>query len=166
MNESEAAGALLTLAEIGIGLVGFAGLVLAVTRRTSTMSRNEVVQLRELVRAGLGAAALALVPVGALLLGATGPTLWRTASGVHVLIVVGGAFPVVAYEVRRILPEDREPTLQAVTYGFGAVCVLVQGSNLIGWPFPASPGTYFLGVLVPLGAAAVYFTRLLFSRLL
>ena len=85
MNESDAVGALLTLAEIGIGLVGFAGLILAVTRRASTMSRIEVVQLRELIRAGLGVLALAFVPVGALLVGATGPTLWRTASRNSVL---------------------------------------------------------------------------------
>ncbi len=81
MSDSEAIGALLTLAEIGIGLVGFAGLVLAVTRRQSKMSRGDVIQLRELVRAGLGAVALALLPVGALLVGATGPSLWRWFSG-------------------------------------------------------------------------------------
>lgn len=166
MSESEAAGALLTLAEIGIGLVGFAGLILAVTRRTSSMSRIEVLQLQELVRAGLGAAALALVPVGAMLVGASGPALWRTASGIHVLIVAAGAFPMIAYELRRIPRAERAPTLPAVTYGLGSVCVLIQGANVVGWPFGVSPGPYFLGVLVPLGVAALYFTRLLFSRLL
>lgn len=166
MSEPEAAGALLTLAEIGIGLVGFAGLILAVTRRRSSMSRIEVIQLRELVRAGLGAAALALVPVGAMLLGAAGSTLWRTASGIHVLIVAAGAFPMIALEIRRIPPAERDPTLPAVTYGFGLLGILIQGANVVGWPFGVSPGTYFLGVLVPLGAASLYFTRLLFSRLM
>ena len=165
MNESEAAGALLTLAEIGIGLVGFAGLILAVTRRTSAMSRIEAIQLRELVRAGLGAVALALIPVGALLIGATGPPLWRLASAVHVLVVAAGTFPLIAGEVRSIPPENRDRTLPVVTYGFGSICVLVQGTNVLGWPLPVSPGTYFLGVLVPLAVAGLYFTRLLFSRL-
>lgn len=136
MNESDASAALLTLAEIAIGLVGFAGLILAVTRRTSSMSRIEVFRLQELVRAGLGAVALALLPVGALLLGARGPTLWRSFSDAHVLVVVAGAFPLVAKEIRHTPPEERDRTLPLVTYGFGAVCVLVQGSNLLGWPFP------------------------------
>ena len=145
MSDSDAIGALLTLAEIGIGLVGFAGLVLAVTRRHSKMSRSEVIELRELVRAGLGGVALALFPVGALLLGATGPSLWRWASAIHVLIIVGGVFGTVALAIRRTPVEGRDPTLPLITYGLGSVGVLVQGANVLSWPFPVSAGGYFSG---------------------
>ena len=128
------------------------------------MSRSEAYQLRELVRAGLGAVVLALVPVGALLIGATGPALWRWASGVHTLMIVG-AFAMVVWEFRGAEADERDSATSRITYLLGMTGMVLQGGNALGWPFDASAGVYFLGVLVPLAVAALFFTRLLFSRL-
>jgi hypothetical protein len=56
--------AFLTLAEIGVGLAGFAGIALALTRRDAPLTSGQAIFVRELILNSLAVVFLALLPVG------------------------------------------------------------------------------------------------------
>ncbi len=55
--------AFLTLAEIGVGLAGFSGIALALTRRDAPLTPAQAVFVRELILNSLAVIFLALFPV-------------------------------------------------------------------------------------------------------
>jgi hypothetical protein len=93
MTDTAAFDALIGLAQVATGLVGFSALVLAVTGDSKPLTAQERFQLGEMIQAGLAVVALAFVPVGLSLFGVGGGWLWRTASGLHLAIMVAGLDP-------------------------------------------------------------------------
>lgn len=165
MDDSDAVAAFLTLAEVGVGFVGFAGIVLAITRPSQPLSPGQALQVREVIRTGLAAVALALFPTGVAFAGIHGPSLWRGLSAFHVALTCV-ALVGVSREYDRLEPSQRDRPVFAVNYLLAATALAVQFLNATGWLFTPGPGAYFVGVLMALSISGVHFGRLLFSRLL
>lgn len=166
MIEGSASDALLTLAEVAVGLVGFTGIVLALTRGDTAVSASEALQLKELIRGGLAGVGLALLPVGAELAGAGGPALWRTVSAAHVVLVLVGPWFILTRQIRGLPAAERDAALYFCNFVVAPLVVLFQLGNALGWPFPPNAGVYFYGVCGTLVNTSVLFGRLLFKRLL
>lgn len=165
MDDSEAVVAFLTLAEVGVGFVGFAGIVLAITRPSLPLSPGEALQVREVIRTGLAAVALALFPTGVAFAGIHGASLWRGLSALHVALTCA-ALVGVSLEYRRLDASDRDRPIFAANYVLALIALAVQFFNVTGWVFAPGPSGYFVGVLMALSISGVHFGRLLFSRLL
>lgn len=164
--ESASSEALLTLAEVAVGLVGFTGIVLALTRRDSPVPPGELLQLKELIRGGLAGVGLALLPAGAELAGFSGPGLWRTLSGLHMALIVVGPWVLVTRAIVALPASERDTVLYVCTYGIASAVFAVQLANVVGRPLQPSAGLYYYGVCGTLVTTSIYFGRLLFTRLL
>ena len=79
--------AFLTLSEVGIGLAGFSGIALALTRRDAPLSPGQAVFVRELIFNSLAVIFLALLPVGLNLIELQSPGTWRGLSGLHAIVI-------------------------------------------------------------------------------
>lgn len=165
MNDSDAVTAFLTLAEVGVGFVGFAGIVLAITRPNLPLSPGQAVQVREVIRTGLAAVGLALLPTGVAFAGFHGPSLWRGLSAFHVALTCAALIGVTR-EYRQLEVSERDVPVFAVNYALAASALLLQFLNATGWVFVPGPGAYFAGVVLALSISGVHFGRLLFARLL
>lgn len=164
---SESIDALLTLAEVGIGLAGFAGIVVALTKREAPLTSAHVLLVRELILNSLAVVLLALLPAGLALLGSHGAGVWRGVSSLHAVLIVLVAWPSLVLQVRGIPAEQRDPVTYLVSGVLGATAVVLQFLNASALLFPPSGGVYFFGVCVgPLAIGAVHFVRVLFARLL
>jgi hypothetical protein len=158
--------AFLTLAEIGVGLAGFAGIALALTRRDAPLTPGQAIFVRELILNSLAVIFLALLPVSLGLLELQGQTVWRTLSGLHFAIIVLVAWPSLFIQVRRVELTERDPIIRIAILPIQMATAAVQFLNLTGVFFAPSGGVYFLGICAPLAVGAVHFARLLFARLL
>jgi hypothetical protein len=158
--------AFLTLAEIGVGLAGFSGIALALTRRDSSLTPAQAVFVRELILNSLAVIFLALLPVGLDLIGGQGLSMWRGLSALHAALIIFVAWPSLFLQVRRVEPRDRDPIIYAIIVAIQLVTVVLQLLNVTGAVFSPSGGVYFFGILGPLAIGAIHFARLLFSRLL
>jgi hypothetical protein len=158
--------AFLTLAEIGVGLAGFAGIALALTRRDAPLTSGQAIFVRELILNSLAVIFLALLPVGLSLLELHGQSVWRTLSGLHTAIIVLVAWPSLFMQLRRVEVIERDPIIRLAILPLQLATAAVQFLNLTGVFFAPSGGVYFLGICGPLAIGAVHFARLLFARLL
>ena len=160
MTDTAAFDALIGLAQVATGLVGFSALVLAVTGDSRPLTAHERFRLREMIQAGLAVVALAFVPVALSLFGVSGGWLWRIASGLHLANMVA-AFPL----IQRSVAQNPGQRNHAVVILFFATVALLQLSNLVGWPWSSSGGPFFAALLIALSGSASNFTRLLMPRL-
>lgn len=158
--------AFLTLAELGVGLAGFSGIALALTRRNASLTPGQALFVRELILNSLAVIFLALLPVGLHLVEQGTETSWRSLSGFHAALIVGVAWPSLFVQVRRLEPSDRDPAVYVVTVLIQSMTAVLQLLNSTGILFAASGGVYFIGLIGPLAIGAIHFARLLFARLL
>ncbi len=166
-----------TIAEVAIGVAGFASLVLVLTQdRASQVSAADSMRTRILLVFSLSPILLALLPITLAAGGLEGSTLWRLASGVmliaaavtwyrtyrnisQVVRIAGGA---------RAMPGSETagaafflPTLAVLSI----VHLLSQAANCLAIPGSPGPFLYLVGLLVYLTVAILQFARLVFLRL-
>jgi hypothetical protein len=102
--------ALFVLAEIAIALAGFAGIVAAIGKPETDLDRWHG---RQVVEVGVWLVALSLLPVLVDLLGVSAAAVWRSSSGV-VLLVVGGYYLVNRGSVKTLI---HAPSVSFVAVG-------------------------------------------------
>ena len=160
---------LLTFAELGVGLGGFASIFLALTRRDGRLAPSDAYRVRWMLINSLGAAGLAVIPVTLHALGIEAPLLWRVASAAHVAMMLAGTLPAAFVQSRRLEKPERAQ-ISSLVHGFGwavaAAVFAAQGLNLVGWPASPAAGPYLLSTALMLILGGVHFIGLLFSRLL
>ena len=164
MIDSVAFDALIGLAQVATGLVGFSALVLAVASASAPLNAEQRFQLKEVVRGGLAAIGLAFLPVGISLFGVDSEWVWRSGSGFH-FGLMAVAFVLISRETRLIPAQDIDRGMRNVARTGVALCIVLQGSNAIGWPRSPSAGLYFASMLLVLLGCAANFTRILLPRL-
>ena len=155
-----------TVAEVGLGLAGFTGVLVVLGRQPGRFSPAESFRLAVLLVGSLSALFLSLVPLVLRDFGLAGANLWRVSSGVMLASVVcSGAFlarPVARFRVSK--SEAYSPwVLGSLTSGALIVLVL-QVVNLTGLLWPTGPGAYSFGLLFLLAGGVVQFVRILFVR--
>jgi hypothetical protein len=156
---------LLTVAEIAIAIIGFAGIVTALRGETSESAGSlHRLRLRIMVEGSASVMLLAFLPL--LLSGLfEGSSVWAVASG-----VLAVSSPVYVYSVivrqRRIFGgKTLEETLlfDSFLVFLAAVVEVILIFNTLGLFFEPKFEVYLLGVLLPLAAAVAMFVRAIFS---
>jgi RsiW-degrading membrane proteinase PrsW (M82 family) len=162
MNETEA---LVGLAELGVGLAGFAGIVAAFRRGTSWHPADGQ-RMWVLLTTSLGVSGNALVAAGLSLAAVDSDLPWRCGSALH----IAWAIVWLPYFVRRLrhVKEHWSIVLRPFFAVLGsvlcAIALLAQLSNAVGWPHSPSSAVFFLALLAPLGVSASTFADLLLVR--
>ena len=166
-----------TIAEVAIGVAGFASLVLVLTRdRGSQVSEVDSMRTRILLVFSLSPILLALLPITLAAGGFEGSTLWRLASAImltaaavtwyrtyrsilQVVRIAGGVGAMPASETSGAALFL--PTLAVLSI----VHLLSQAANCLAVPGPPGPFLYLVGLLVYLTVAILQFARSVFLRL-
>jgi len=162
----EASDTLLTLAEISLGLAGFAGIVVVFGRGPGALPPADSLRLVALVGASFGTLFLSLIPIALGFVGVAEPELWQWSSAIMVALIVPGHV-IGALHIRRIAAEMFEVT-PVYLLGIGACLLLsnliAQICNCLGVASLPNFGVYLFGLIVYLGFAATQFARMLFVR--
>jgi len=162
MNETEA---LVGLAEISVGLAGFAGIVAALRRGTSWHPADGQ-RMWVLLTMSLSVSALTLVVAGLSLAAVDSDVPWRCGSALHIAVAIVW----LPFFLRRLRHVKAHWSIvlrpfSVVLWGvLCAIALLAQLSNAVGWPYSPSSAVFFLALLVPLGISASTFADLLLVR--
>jgi hypothetical protein len=153
--------ALTVVAEVALGLAGFTGIVMALSRSSDFWHDWDAYRAFLLLLSGLGAFILSLVPFSLHFFGISEPSIWRICSAV--MIVYSGLVLVVGWRAALVLPREDIPYWGAVAWfanlGAGAN-ILTQLTNL----WSGVPSLFFAGLLWMLLYASVSFGLILYVR--
>ena len=151
-----------SLAEFGIALAGFTSIVIVFSRQGGDFHPADRFRVFTAVVLSLGAAFLALLPVGLDLVGLPPSVVWRVAS--LVLVVFIGWYSVIAEirppEARIVLSSGLRNLFRTLRF-VAAFASIINASGVL---FPPQAGVYFLAVLCPLAIGAIVFLRVVFIR--
>jgi len=159
-------GAFQSLAEFAIALAGFTSVVVVFSRRDGEFHPADRFRIRIALVASLGAAFLALVPVGLELTDLSPSAVWRASSLVLVAAVAWDSIHADA-RLRRLSPEARAvlssqlSTFLRLLRLFAFVAGLLNATGLL---FAPQPSAYFFAVLCALLYGAIAFVRMVFVR--
>ena len=157
---------LTTIAEIGIALAGFSGLVVVLRKSDGPLNAIEKYRMSVLLATAFGAMFLALLPGILQRLGLSGDDLWMVSSG----FLVAFSFIFVLTWVlssRRFFRLAREifnvAAFAAMAIGH-LVNMLLQIAVVLGFWSEQSAGVYLLGLAWLLAHASQQFVRMLFIQ--
>jgi hypothetical protein len=155
-----------SLAEFGIALAGFTSVVVVFSRRDGQFHPADRFRILTALVPSLGAAFLALVPVGLDLMGLSPSAVWRVSS---LVLVAAVAAEWVQGEIRlhRLPPEALAILSFHIASFIRALRVFALAAGLLnasGILFAPQPGAYFFAVLCPLLIGTVAFVRMVFVR--
>jgi hypothetical protein len=155
---------LLTTAQIGMALAGFAGLVTLLARPSPSADvRLNEIRFRSMVELGLMLVAFALLPFLPAAFGLAEAASWRVASAAYSLC----ALLFVVHSVRRNRARmGRVRIAGAVTTVLLAVCIaqcLALALNALGAFARVEAGVYFGALFAHFLGAAFFFIRLLYG---
>ena len=162
----EGSDALSALAEVAIGITGFAAIALVLIRSRDSLPPNILLVIRTMIVNGVFIAFLALFP-WVLASGTLPPTeVWRWSSGAFVFGVLVLVLPVYVREQRALGPlQDSLLRLSLVTWGLAGLMLLVHVANLFGWPLSPSFSAFYLGLWLGLSVAGIAFVFLIYRLL-
>jgi len=157
---------LLTLAEVSIGLAGFAGIVMVFGRGPGALPAADSFRLLALVGCSLGTLFLSLIPIALNAVGVPDPGLWQWSSAILIAVVIP-AHLFIMMRFRRDAAEIFE-VLPIYVLPVGATAFVAnfvaQICNALGVGWSPSFGVYLFGFLLYLLFAALQFARMLFVR--
>jgi hypothetical protein len=162
----EGSEALSALAEVAIGITGFAAIALVLSRSRDSLSPDILLVIRTMIVNGVFLALLALFP-WVLASGTLPPTeVWRWSSGAFVFGVLFVVWPVYVREQRALGPLQAGLfRLSLVTWGLAGLMMLVQVANLLGWPLSPSFSAFYLGLWLGLSVPGIAFVFLIYRLL-
>jgi len=157
---------LATVAEIGIALAGFSGLVVVLRKRSGPLNEIEKYRMSVLLATAFGAMFLALLPGALQQLGLDDDVVWRASSGIltafSLAFVLGWVL-----SSRRFFNVAREifsvPAFSLMTIGH-LINLVSQLSVTLGMWGDGKTGVYLLGLLWLLAHASQQFVRMLFVQ--
>ena len=158
--------ALSTIAEVGLGLAGFTGILVALGRSRAAFSRPEVLRLLLLLVSSLGAVFLALFPFALYESGVGDSACWRLSS-VILAAFTSISLAYLGYQIQRYRGEFGElfsSTVFAIVATGSLAIFVLQLSNAVGLGAPPRSGPYVFGLLWLLFIASLQFARILFVR--
>ena len=160
----EGSDELLTIAELAVGLAGFAGLVVAFTHH-GRLRPGDRFRFIVLFSQALFVAALAFVPFGFHNAGQIAPALWSNSSGVAVVVWVCASWWVTVHlRTEFSAGEDLPRSFLAVLVGLPTFNLLLQIANFFGWPMEPGALPYVAGLLLWLSVPALLLVTLILYR--
>lgn len=161
MQESDV---LLTFAELGIGLAGFSGVVVAFGYRGS-FERVDIFRFTSAFAIAILVVVLSLVPVALSHIFANVALVWRLASLVAVLYFLI-ATPMFRRYALSIVDEIANSEIMDSRFVFwaGITFFSISLENLIGWPISPNFASYFLGLVLAFLVSAYSFATIVIYR--
>ena len=161
----DVANALLTLAQVAIGLAGFSAILVALSGKPHQWTPVDAFRIRNILAFSFQSVFLSLIPFVLAFFSLPESTVWRvalliiaTATFGNVVLVLSGAYRL-AHAERAVLNAVVVSTVTAILFTMAAVELLAA----FGIVRPA-PGVFFLGLVVLLGVSTVLVARFLFAR--
>jgi hypothetical protein len=156
--------ALLQLAEIAIGLAGFAGLFVALARERGALRPADRYRLVLLLCTALSALVLAMLPVGLAEVGVPLRVVWRISSALMTAVV--GSVLLVAMRLRRRheaeIRAGEAPIAAAVIWLLAAVALAAEVANALGLLEARAFGVFLFGLIYLIAFGSYLFARMLF----
>jgi hypothetical protein len=157
---------LLTIAEVGLGIAGFSGVMTAFIQRPGALTRIEIYRISVLLGASFGAMFLAFVPLVLTQFSQPLVRIWGAASAIMCVYSLVGAtaYLVASRRISRHAPEIFNRYLFAtVTVGHLANIGL-KFFNVVAANAASASGIYIVGLLWYVLHAAIQFSRMLFIQ--
>ena len=161
----DVASALLTLAQVAIGLAGFSAILVALSGKPHQWTPVDAFRIRNILAFSFQSVFLSLIPFVLAFFSLPESTVWKVslliiaiASLGNVLLVLSGVYRLSRPE-RAVLKAVVVSTVTAILFTMAAVELLAA----FGIVRPA-PGVFFLGLVVLLGVSTVLVARFLFAR--
>lgn len=159
------ANALLTLAQVAIGLAGFSAILVALSGKPHQWTPVDAFRIRNILAFTFQSVFLSLTPFVLAFLSMPEPAVWRVSLLIIALATLGDVLLVLS-GVNRLSRPQRAVLNALVISTVTAVLLFMAAVELLaalGRVHPAS-GVFFLGLVVLLGVSTVLVTRFLFAR--
>lgn len=157
--------ALLAIAQIALGLAGFGGIFVAVSReRAAALRPADSYRLTLLLSAALSTLVLSLVPVALRALGMSEASVWRASSAAMSALLAGLG----VVTVRMRLPHREEirageaPWMAAAIWVLAFATLAAQLASVLGLGALAGFGVFFFGLVFLVAFGSYLFARMLF----
>jgi hypothetical protein len=161
----DVASALLTLAQVAIGLAGFSAILVALSGKPHQWTRVDAFRIRNILAFTFQSVFLSLIPFVLAFFSSPDSTVWKVSLLViaatffaDVALVLSGVYRLSRPE-RAVLKTPVVSTVTAILFTTGAVELLAAFGI-----FRPAPGMFFAGLVVLLGVSTVLVARFLFAR--
>jgi hypothetical protein len=161
----DVASALLTLAQVAIGLAGFSAILVALSGKPDQWTPVDAFRIRNILAFTFQSVFLSLIPFVLTFFSLPESTVWKVSLLIlaiatlgNVLLVLSGVYRLSRSE-RAVLKLGVVSTVMAALFSMAAVELLAA----FGIVRPAS-GVFFLGLIVLLGISTMLVARFLFAR--
>ncbi len=161
----EGSEALSALAEIAIGIAGFAAIALVLRRNRDSLPPDLLYIIRTMIVTSVLTAFFALFPS---ILAPLPPTeVWRWSSGAFMVTGIFVVLPVYIRQQRALGPlsDTGFSRLFIVGWSLGGLASIVHFANLFGWPLSPSFSAFYLGLWLVLSTAGITFVFLIYRLL-
>ena len=161
----DVASALLTLAQIAIGLAGFSAILVALSGKPHQWTPVDAFRIRNILAFTFQSVFLSLTPFVLAFFSLPESTVWQVSLLIIAIATLGGALLVLSGVYRLSRPERAVLNALVVSTVTAILCTMaaVELLAVFGIFRPAS-GVYFLGLVVLLGVSTVLVARFLFAR--
>lgn len=165
MSVIDVASALLTLAQVAIGLAGFSAILVALSGKPHQWTPVDAFRIRNILALSFQTVFLSLIPFVLAFFSLPESTVWKVSLLIIAIATWGGVLLVLSGVYRLSRPERGVlnavvvSTVTAILFTMGVVELLAA----FGSVRPA-PGVFFLGLIVLLGISTVLVARFLFAR--
>jgi hypothetical protein len=161
----DVANALLTVAQVAIGLAGFSAILVALSGKPHQWTPVDAFRIRNILAFSFQSVFLSLIPFVLAFFSLPESTIWKVSPLIiaiatfgDVLLVLSGVYRLSRPE-RAVLKTGVVSTVIAILSTVGAVELLAAFGII-----RAAPGVFFLGLIVLLGVSTILVARFLFAR--
>lgn len=161
----DVANALLTLAQVAIGLAGFSAILVALSGKPHQWTAVDAFRIRNILALSFQTVFLSLVPFVLAFFSFPEATVWKVSLLIIALATFGGVLLVLSGVYRLSRPERAVLNAVVVSMVTATLFAMAMVELLAGFGVvrPA-PGVFFLGLVVLLGISTVLVARFLFAR--
>jgi len=161
----DVANALLTLAQVAIGLAGFSAILVALSGKPHQWTPVDAFRIRNILAFSFQSVFLALTPFVLAFFSLPESTVWKVSLLIIAMATFGDVLLVLS-GVYRLSPSERAVLKRVVVSTVTATLFATAAIELVaafGILRPAT-GVFFLGLVVLLGVSTVLVARFLFAR--
>lgn len=161
----DVANALLTLAQVAIGLAGFSAILVALSGKPHLWTPVDAFRIRNILALSFQSVFLSLVPFVLVFFSLPESTVWKASLLIVAMATLGDVLLVLS-GVYRLSRPQRAVLNAAVVSTVTVVLFVTAAVELVaafGIVRPA-PAVFFLGLIVVLGVSTVLVARFLFAR--
>lgn len=161
----DVATALLTLAQVAIGLAGFSAILVALSGKPHQWTPVDAFRIRNILALSFQSVFLSLIPFVLAFFSLPESTVWKVSLLIIAIATLGGVLLVLSGVYRLSRPE--RAVLNAVVVSTVIAILLITAAVELLAAFAIvrpAPGVFFLGLVVLLGVSTVLVARFLFAR--